>query len=694
MAIISKIRSKSTILLLSIGIAMLLFLLGDLFSSGNRGIFGPDTEVGQINGKTISYKEFEMMVQEKAELYKSNTGQLSVDQNTLENIRQQTWSELVNEFVLVREVADIGVVVTPEELYDMVQGPNPHSAVRQNFTNPETGVFNPQDVVRYIQNLDRDETGEAKIRWSLFEKSLKKERQASKYYNLIKKGLMVTTKEAEADFISKNQKVTIKFVAKKYDSVSDSSVTYTDKDLKAYYDEHKSEPQYQQKETMRAIEYVTFDLIPSEADRQSLLETMNSIKQEFATTISDTLFSKSNSESKTPVQYYTEGSFPSEIDSAIFKAEKGALFGPYEEDGMIKVAKVLDFRFVPDSVDARHILIKINNGDTAKALAKADSLKKIIKAKKNFAELAKEVSEDFGSAQDGGNLNWFTEGKMVKPFNDACFEGKAGDMPIVTSDFGIHLIEILKQTQPKKKVLVALADKRIIPGKKTIEEGYNAASKFSITNNTPELFKKAGNELGIKIADFIREADKNIQGIDNSREIVRWAYQAEKGDVSEPFEAGEKFVVCHLTQIKEKGTLKLEAVKEQVIAEVIKEKKAEKFISELNGNSLDEIASKNNLSVESATDINMNASSIPGIGAERNLIGTIFGSANGVLSKPVKGKQGVYVFVVENIAEAPSADYSASKEQLARNYAGRVEYEVFEALKEVKSVEDNRGKFY
>ena len=699
MAVMTKIRNQSGILLITIGGAMLLFILGDLVGSGSTVFLDNDTDVATIEGKTIDYKEFENKVQQNVELYKSRSQQLTADATTLEQIRNQTWNEYLQNLVLLEAAKNIGCNVSPDELFDLVQGANPHSSIIRNFSNPETGEFNRANVLRYLQSLEDDETGKEKQQWALFEQSIKKEQISNKYFNLVKKGLYASDIEAKRDFADKNKKLNISYVAKQYSSIPDSEITLTDADYKAYYDDHKNEPFYQQKEDARSLEYVVFEVLPSEADKKTTEETVQRLKEEFKTTNNDTLFVATNANTRNNINYYTAGSgaFPALIDSMLFNSEVGNVIGTYFDpsDNSYKLSKVLQEKFAPDSVKARHILVKIENGDTATAQNSVDSLKRLLKNGADFAKLAEDNSEDLGSAQEGGDLGWFTEGKMVPAFNDACFNGKTGDITSIISQFGVHLIEITEQTKQKKKLLIAVVDNELLPGKETYEKAYNESSSFSIKNNTTEKFKAAANEVGMRVADNVLEGDKFLSGLENPRPLIKWAYSAEVGAVSEPFELGNKFVVAHLSAIKPKGTLSLAVVKDDITDKVRNAKKAEKIKDQLQGNTLDDIASSAGEIVKTAQSVTFSSYAISGLSGEKALVGHVFGLEKGTVSEPIVGERGVYVFRVDEIIEVPeNPNYSFNKTQLAQNLNNRVDYEVYKSLQDNADIDDNRAKFY
>ncbi|MFQ5335580.1 MAG: peptidylprolyl isomerase, partial [Flavobacteriales bacterium] len=517
---------------------------------------------------------------------------------------------------------------------------------------------------------------------------------------LLKKGIYVTRKEAERDYIEKNRKINFRYVYQPFDAISDSSISATDAEIDAYYDEHNGEKEFQQEETTRSIEYVTFDVTPTEQDIEMIREELDELKKEFEETTEDTFFVNQNSDVPEDFMEVSEPgkSFPSEVDSLIFSADSGTVIGPFKDGEMYKLVKITGFRMYPDSVKARHILVRINNGDTASAKTKADSILSIVKRQHNFEDLAMRFSEDFQSAQDSGNLGWFKPGTMVPEFNEACFEGEVGEYQMIQTQFGFHIIQVTERAEPSRRIALAVIENKIEPGKLTRDRIYNTASAFSINNDTPEKFKQAGNENGIMVANYIKEGDKTIAGLDNPRELVRWAYKAEIGDISEPFEFADKYVVAHLTEIKEKGTLPLEDkdVQERCRVGVVKDKKAAKFIKKMSGfKTLDELARNLETEAKQVEQFTYSSFSVTGLGPEHTLIGKVFSTQQGAMSEPFRGKEGVFVIQVDQITE-PDAnpDLAASQKQLQQMQAGTVDYKVYNALLKAANIEDNRGKFY
>jgi peptidyl-prolyl cis-trans isomerase D len=696
MAVIGIIRKRVGLLIIFIGVSLLLFILGDLVTS-NTGLLHRNSDViGVIRGEKVHYPEFQRKYETLSENYKINTKAESLDQNASDMLREQTWNLYVSEHILGEEYQKLGLACSPQELYDMCTGKNPNEQVKQAFTDPKTGQFDASSVVRFLKDLpNREET--VQRQWKTFEDAIMEERIATKYKNLIKSGLFITTEEAKRNYEESARSASIRFAKIEYNTIPDSTVKVEDSDLSAYYNDNKNK--FKQAETIRKIEYITFDVKPSQEDRQAVYEWMNARKAEFAQATNDQQFVAQNSDGPVDSSYHTKGSLLPQVDTVAFNSPIGTIIGPFEDGAALKLWKVSSEKMVSDSVKARHILIKIENNDTARAIAKADSLKDLIKKGAKFEQLAMINSTDQGSAMKGGDLGWFKQGMMVAPFNDACFNGKKGDMPIVTSQFGVHLIEILEKGPATRQVQLAIVERRIEPSQKTYDAMYNKASDFASKNQTAEQFNDAIVKQGLnkRIADNVRETDRTIAGLEQPRELIRWAYDADKGDVSKVLTFGDKYVIATLTEIRDKGYLPLDIVKDQITTEVRKQKKAEMLIEKFKsaGTTLDAISSKLNIPAADADNIKFDNPYIPNLGNEPAIVGTIFAMKSGQVSQPIKGENGVSVVMVKSFQEPPATkDYTMNMKSVGDTRKNRVDYEVFGALKEKADIEDNRGKFF
>ena len=708
MAIISKIRRQSVLLLVVVGLAMVLFILGDILSSGSGFFAQQDNKVGVINGKEIDYIEFNMRVEQ---YISQNMAGQPVNEETRDQVRAQVWNQYVDEYLFEPLYNDLGIAVSDDELIDIIRNnpkdptltryfSNQQGAIIEQFRDPMTGGLNGQAVIEYLKGgvySENEQAQQARSSWESFKEGWRTNLKAQKLNTLLKKGMYVTSMEAKESYVAKNTNIDLSYVAQLYDAMPDSAISFDDSDLQAYYNEHKNEDQYQQKETTRSIEYVVFDIVPSAADIQATKQTLAELKPAFEQTNDDTLFVTENAETPFNIRYYTDGSFPEDVDSLIFNSNKGDVFGPYREGESFKLAKVMGSKTAPDSVQARHILIRAENGDTASASATADSLKAVIQANNNFAELAKEFSTDPGSAQNGGDLGYFTDGAMVPAFNEACFSGSIGDMPVVTTQFGVHLIEITDQTADKEKKLVGIVDAQIEPSDKTYEKAYNDANNFYINNDSPEAFRENGENIGIRTAPNIRLNDRTLGGFENPREIITWTYNNEVGTVSEPFTLSDQYVIALLTEVKEKGTLPLETVRSQVELEVIKQKKAAVLTERMQGQTdLSALATNLGTQIQQVAGMSFNDFSVRGLGNEPKVQGIAFTLEQGQVSIPIEGNRGVYVIRIDNKVEAATdaIPLMAEKQQIASQSGQRIDFQVQTVLRDHSGVEDLRGKFY
>jgi peptidyl-prolyl cis-trans isomerase D len=700
MTLLTKIRNRSGLLVTIIAVALLIFILESALES-RKGLSASDrSKIAVINGKDVSIEEFQSKLDQAETNQKAQSQKATIDENTKDNLRAQVWNQVLLEYVVKPRYEKIGLGISEDELFDMVQGKDPHPQIKQAFTDSKTNEFNPANVINFLKNMDKDETGDTKNRWIVFEQAIKEERVSQKYTTMVKKGLYVTKAEAKRNYIGTSRTANIQYIAKKYSDIADSTITVNEDDLKKFYNENKNK--YKQKETLRVIDYVEFNVVPSGDDRKTLAETLDKLKSEFAVAEVDSDFVNQNSDSKFMEKYIGANAGFMYFDS-LSRSPLGTVVGPYPEGNTFKIAKLSGSKMLPDSVKARHILLSIENGDSKKAKDRADSLKTAIKGGKKFEDLAKIFSKDPGSGAKGGDLGWFKEGMMVKPFNDACFEGKKGDLQIVESQFGIHLIEVMDKGKESRRILISTVERASTPSSATYQFYYGKASEFAGKNNNKVLFEKTSKEQGLnkRTAEYLRETDRNFNGIENARDVVRWAYGAKKEEISPVFQIGDKYLVAMLTKIKEKGTLPMEEVKEQVELEAKKQKKAEKFMAEFEANmksatSIEQVAQKMNLQLETASNQSFINGVLGNYGREAVIVGAAFGSKAKAMSKPSKGDNAVFVYVVTDFTEAQASadDYKSNATSVGNAIRQRVDYEVFEALKEKAEIEDRRATFF
>ena len=700
MATLQRIRSRAGILIaVIIGIAIFSFVLQDLLTGGKSVLVNSRIQFAEIDGKSLSYQEYADKVDKLAEYYRLRYGLSSLDEQMMESVREETWNNIVREYATMSEFKKLGISVPTDEVMDMVQGRNPHPIIRQLFADPQTGILNRSFLLQFIRTMDEDPTGAQKTIWLQLENQIINDKAFSKYNNLIRKGLYTTDLEAEFAFREADKKVDFSYVRQLFSSIPDTAVTYTEADLRKYYDDNTN--QYMQ-EASRDIEYVVFEVVPSAEDDQGTLDWINNLKNEFETTTD--VVSIVNIESDLPYDsvFHTKSELSENISEFIFKAKPGDVTGPYFENGAYKLARLVEIGFRPDSVRARHILIQPDQKTTMERTKEiADSVKNLIRNGADFAVLALTMSAD-GSSQDGGNLGWFTEGRMVMPFNDACFEGKKGDLMVVQTQFGNHVIEILEQSPLVKKVRVAILSREVKPSSKTYQEIYTRAVEFAGVNTTYEKFNAAIAEQNLtkRYASELTVNQRTMPGLDYPRPLIQWVFEADLNDISpQIFELGNKFVIAAVTAIREKGPSPLDQIRNEIVLEVRKNKKAEKIIEEFRSNisadsSLYNIARKMGLQVQEAVNISFSSVSIPSAGIEPKVIGVASSLPEGKLSEPVYGNNGVYVLKINRISESNEINTLATRNRMNMMRQSRVYSEAYQALLDASNIKDNRYKFF
>ena len=705
MATLQNIRNRGGLMVaIVIGLALGAFILGDMLNSGSTLMKPSQLEIAEIDGVTITYPEFQKKVEELSEIYKMNTQQTQIDENAWNQLREQVWQDYLQENIVGKAADELGITVSTEELFDMVQGNNLHPIIQQIFRNQQTGQVDKSSILQFLKSLETNATPEQKSYWLFMEKQIIRDRLLAKYNGLISKGLYVTTNEAKKSLEAKNQNASFQFVVLNYTSIPDADVKLNDSELKEYYNKNKDK--YKQEKT-RKIEYVTFEVLPSAADNAATQKWVTDAKSEFASVQDNGQYISVNSDSPFDPSYYKKDELTPAMAEWAFSAQPGEMFGPYFENNAYKLAKIDQFKSLPDSVQASHILINPQTiGSFPKAQALADSLKKLIDNGANFAELAMKYSEDQGSALKGGDLGWFKSKQMVPEFEEAAFTGELNKITVATTRFGIHLVKPTKKGKETNQVRIATLTKNVEPSTETYQKIYAETSKFASENPNVESFNKSVLEqkLDKKIAT-LKETDREVAGLESSRQLVRAAFSAEKGKVlvsnegSSIFEYGNKFVIGVLTDATEEGISTFEEAKIRVELAVRNEKKAEMLVTKLKEassgqSSLEGIAAKLSTDVKEASGLNFETYSIPAAGFEPAVVGTVSSLPENKISAPIEGNNGVYLAKVTSIVKSENNDFKGEKARLAQNLGYRTSSLVMESLKKIADIDDKRSKFY
>jgi len=700
MATLGRIRNRSGLLLAVIGIAMLSFILGDFLKSTNSG-GGKGLYVGSVLGEDVLRQNFEIKVEEGIENWKNQNQQAVLNQTTIGQIRAQIWDQYVRELIMNNEFDKLGIDVSDDEFFELLQGANVHPEIAKvpAFQDPTTGNFDRTKVILYLQQIDQDQTGDARSRWIGFQKYLIGLIKTSKYNSLVNKAMYVTDEEARIDFNSNSQNITFNYVAIPFTSIDDSDVEPTESELNTYYNNHKDD--YTQ-EASKDVDFVVYSVVPSVEDDATTKAEITDLVADFETFEDYESMARRNSDNtNSRFIFTTEDGLQDKNWKALFNAKEGTVYGPYQaSQGVYRIAKLADVQNRADSVEARHILIKpTQNMSMDSVNKKIDALKLAIEGGADFADLAQNNSEDKGSAIKGGDLGWFSEGAMVDEFNEACFTSNKGDISVVTSQFGVHLIEVTKTSRKVKKVKIAYIDRVVEPSTETFNTYYTKAAQFAgkiLNEGIPFDSLIAENNLVKRSDSKVTSNKQAIVGLPNSREMVRWMNTNKTGSVSEVFQFDNSYVVAYLTKEYLEGTTELEDIKEQISALVIKEKKANKITESITeANDLASIASSNSTIIVSAQKATMANLSVQGIGYEPELVGSIFGADVNSISGPIIGSNAVYFVEVTAIDdEKLEGNFSQQKTKILKQTSSAANGRSYNVLKETANVKDNRSDFY
>ncbi len=704
MAILQKIRNRAGIfVIIFVGVALFLFIVDpttfdSLFRSN-------PTSVAKVNGNDVKYERYLEIAQEHEEFLKLSQRVTTLDAETMDRVYEQTWNDILRENIIEVHYDKLGISISEEELEDMLWGRNIHEIIQSNFTNPQTGMIDTAFIKNYFQNADKDKSGQQSFIANYLIKAIKTEKLNTKYNTLVAKGLYVPVFMAKDDYLSKNNKVDFAFVARSYKDMDDAAVKVTDADIKEYYEKYIE--RFQVEENERDIEFVIFNITPSAQDSIEAYNEISKNSEKFIETALEDIprFLNRFSDSAFVDKYYRPDDFVFFTGFDLNEVAVGDVSEIYQFDGTYWQARILDIANRPDSARASHILIRpdsVKNIERAREIA--DSLLNLINKGADFGLLALQYSEDPGTKIKGGDLDWFSEGMMVKEFNDACFAGKKGDVVKVETGYGVHLIKITDQTKPYTKYAIGYLTKDIRYSNETAQLRYAEASTFAANNNTATKFDKACAELQLtkRIATNLKENDQKISGLQFPRAIIKWAYgeKIEKGAISEVFQLQDMYVVAKVSAIRTKGNANIEDVKDQIEPIVIKKKKAEKFIEEFNkdlsGNtSLVALASKYNRTVDTAENVSFNTFSLPAYGIEPKVISTATVIEKNKISKPIEGNSGVFVIMVYNQTLAPEkTDYVAEQLSLIRSAVARASYQTYDALKKIAEIKDYRSTWF
>ena len=668
MATLQSIRNHGTILLVVVGVAMLAFILGDFLNSGSSFFNKNRENVAEIAGHQVHYTEYEAAKEQLQEVYKIETGTNDINEDLTIQLRNQAWQMMLMDYTLREQAEKIGMDVTADELSELCIGANPHQIIQQRRAfYDETGKFNRFALVNFLNSIavepeDAEQAAnlqQAKNYWMYWEKAVRLTYLQEKYTNLLSNMITANNLDAKYAYEARQTSVDAQYVQQPYYAVADSLVKVTESDIKKLYNERKE--LYKQTPN-RSIEYVSFPIVPSAEDFADVEKLIKSLENDFRTKEDIAAIVNSNSDVLYDGRDYSEETIPAEYKDFAFGkgVKKGACTELNFADDTYSIARVMDCGY-----------------------NKADSVKLVLVAND-------ENTEDV-------ELGWFKASDLQKNIAEPAFNGKKGEKFTVASGMGEQTFQIADKSKATPKVKLAILSRKVTASSKTYGALYNQAKQFVVANNNADSLRQAALAEGMSITPVyaLNENTDKVNDLKNSRPIVRWAFEAKAGQVSDVFECGNQFVVAALTEVNDGEYRPMEAVRAELIIAATNDKKAEYIMNQLNGvSTLEAAAELFDTEVKTAEGISLSSFRFGAAGVEPAVVGTALTIDANTLSAPVKGTNGVYILTVgeKKVAEG-ALDAAQEIQQLNMRTSYSLPYQAVSLIEEKAKVVDNRARF-
>jgi peptidyl-prolyl cis-trans isomerase D len=702
MALISKIRQQgSWILIILIALGLGGFILMDM-TSGQTSVFGSSQPVlAKINGQKIDVNDFNRT---ESILYSGSTSDVFAR-------RENIWNYYLEKILVEEQTRVLGLGVSRAELLDLQFGLEPSPIITQRFGDQTTGQVNREQLNQVRQMIEAN-TLEPQMRsyWAIQEGEIVKDRLQKKLTSLVANGFYTPNWQAELFFSEGSGVLQFAYVKVPFDNIDNSEVSLSDEDYENYLEKNKKK--YTNKEERRKIAYAIQNVFPTKADTAEILGKIKALAQQFKNAENDTTFVEQNRGIMSSVYVKKSEINPIFADS-IFNLSKGGVFGPYIESGAYRVVKMIDKKPLPDSVKSRHILISATDANAAFLAQKTiDSLKTVIeKGDATFEAMAAQFGSD-ATTTKGGDLGYAAPGQMVAEFNDLIFfQAEPGKLYTVTTQFGVHLVEVTGKKFEKNEPGIRIASlvSNIVPSDATQKDVYNKVSMIlNKSNSLDDLKKNLAKSKDMRIETstpmgknefFLGPLGAGIQ----SRDIIRWAFDGDPGTVSpqvyvyrdENLYFDNKYVLIGLEEIIEEGLPSVDKIKKEIEPLVINEKKAEMIASKMKGKALESLASDFGEPIDTANGVTFANPVITGVGSEPKLLGKLFRYNTGDMTTPVIGNSGVYVAkIITKAAPSAPTELFTTKRNLVTTYRSQVNNKIAQVLKDGATIKDYRSKFF
>lgn len=698
MAILQKTRDKAGLAVsIIIALALLSFIIdpGTLESAFN--MMSSKNNVGEINGKAVSYTDFQQDVDRFTVVNEMVTGNSAQSDQQQQQIRNAAWQSLVDKYLFTKKAADAGIKVGEEELKELLAGDMVSPVISQNpVFQDENGNFSKTALQNIINAVQTDQTGRLKTYWDYIQNTVFTQQFYAKYGSLFSASNFQNPLMLKRAIADNNNTANVDFVLVPSVFTQDSTITVSDEEVQKYYNDHKS--QYRQNAS-RDMEYVVFEVTPSAADIEATKEAMNSIYDEFSTTEAVKTFLARNSEKPLSEYWYRAGelnTINTDLNEFVFSNASGTSPIVSDNENVFYAGRIMATAQVPDSIYVRHILFAATDSQE-----KIDSVMNVLQKGESFANVATSVSADTQSAADGGrgNIGWLTQSYMIPGFEPA-LTAQVGKPFVLKTQYGTHIVEVTKRTAPVTKKQVAILQKSSLSSNETFNDYYSQASKFAkLAAGDYKNYKAAVDTLGVYSHPMtaVQESNDTYGSINQAREVTRWIFDNKVGKVSDIITVNNNyFFIATVTGIHKDGIATLDetkdVIRQQLFAQKAAEKAAADVAEQIKGmDDLQEIADKLNTSVSS--DVDVRFASLNGQGLDPKFIGAVSVAPEGKICGPVAGMIGTYVFKVngrDTGAFYTEDDAKANADQMA-SYMSQMILPVMMLDADVK---DNRARFF
>ncbi len=699
MAVLEKIRVKMGVFItVIIGVALLSFIIDADTLRSAVSIFSNKYDVGEMNGNAISYQDFQKKVEYFNNIHQLVTGSATIDEQSSDMINQSAWQDFLSENVVIPTIESAGIAIGEDELFDLSQGASisPILAREQAFIG-ENGTFDRNLLVQFIRAIPTDNTGNLSTYWSYLEKNMIIDQMVSKYITLLAKSNIKNPVELRRSIDENNITSEVSFVIQPFGFDEDTTITVTKQEVKEYYNKHKHS--FEQP-AGRDIEYVVFEVTPSEQDILLASKDIDALMPEFATTTKLKNFLARNSDKPLDSYYYKKGELISKseaLDSFAFSANMSSVLEPIKEDDALLAARINSIKQMPDSVFVQHILVA--GADKAIVETQVDSLLNLLSKGANFSTLAAENSADKNpNALIPGDIGWMTQSTTIPGF-DTCFVASVGKSFKLESQYGMHIVRVKEATKPITKVQLAVLEKAIVASRETFQLFYSQANDVaSKSEGKIEKFNSVTEEMKLYPlpAYNIAEGSRTVANYSNAKEISRWVYGAKKDEVSQIISLDNKyFFIVAVTDIREKGIPAIDKIEKEIASVLRREKSSEKVLAQIKEqvagiSSLEAVAEKLGTTVSTQSGVSFGS---PGARSfDPKFVGAVAGAPERTLVGPIAGSVGAYIFRVDSREIGAFFTEDDAKQQQEQSFSYQLQM-IPEIFAKQAGVVDNRAKF-